>query len=141
MPIFKKTSKKDNAPEAAAKPIKKSIKAAKAVETVAPAKATRAARSLSVMAARTIVGPVASEKSAALAARNVYAFYVAVDANRIAVKQAIRELYSVTPVKVNIMNVRGTARRFGRFTGRTNHLKKALVTLPLGSHIDVFEAV
>ncbi len=141
MPIFKKTAKKDNAPDAAAKPIKKSVKAAKVAETVAPAKATRAARSLSVLTARTIVGPVASEKSAQLAAKNVYAFYVAVDANRITVKQAIRELYNVTPVKVNIMNIRGTARRFGRFNGRTNNLKKALVTLPTGSHLDIFETV
>ncbi len=136
MPILKKATKKE---ASAAKPAK--AKVAKVVDAPVATKTARAARSLSVLASRTIVGPVASEKSAGQAAKNVYAFYVAVDANRITVKQAIRELYNITPVRVNIMNIRGTARRFGRFTGRTNNLKKALVTLPLGSHLDIFETV
>lgn len=142
MGIFKKTAKKDNAPAEDPKSMKKSvkIKEPKAVKE-ASVKEARAARSISIVASRTILAPIASEKTARLAARGVYAFYVAKDANRIVVKQAIRELYKVTPIKVNIMNVRGTARRFGRFTGRTSNVKRALVMLPKGTHIDVFEAV
>lgn len=101
----------------------------------------RAAKSVSVLALRTILAPLATEKSALLASRGVYAFLVAKDANRIAVRQAFRELYNVTPVKVNVANVRGTARRFGRSIGRTSDTKKAFVTLPKGTHIDVFSAV
>lgn len=139
MGIFKKNTKEEYGGEKSVK-APKEPKAAKAAKAEAPVKA-RAARSLSLLANRTIVAPVASEKSAHLADRGVYVFLVAPDANRITVKQAIRELYNVTPSKVNIMNVRGTARRFGRFIGRTQDVKKALVMLPKGSHIDVFEAV
>lgn len=115
---------------------KKAPKAKK--EEATPA---RKANAVSTLAMRTILRPLATEKTAHLADRGVYAFLVAKDANRVAVRQAIRELYKVNPVKVNIIRVRGTEKRFGRFIGRTSDLKKALVTLPQGTHIDVFESV
>lgn len=105
-----------------------------------PVKAKKA-KAVSVLALRTILRPFATEKTARLADKGVYAFIVARDANRVAVGKAVRELYGVTPVKVNIMNVRGTARRFGRAIGRTSDMRKALVTLPQGTRIDVFESV
>ena len=128
--------KKTSAPE----PKEATVAATVVTEKAPKAKAT-ASRGVSALAIRTIVAPLATEKAAHLADRGVYAFLVAKDANRIAVKQAIRELYKVTPVKVNIMNVGGTTKRFGRFLGRTQDSKKALVTLPKGSHIDVFASV
>lgn len=144
MAIFKKTKKTDEAQVEAVTAPKKTVKVAKAKKAVkaeTPKAETKASRVISTLALRTIIVPLATEKTAHLASNGVYAFLVHKDANRIAVKQAIRELYKVTPVKVNIVNVRGTARRFGRFTGRTSATKKAFVTLPKGSHIDVFEAV
>lgn len=145
MAIFKKTKKTEDAQVSEATTEKKPVKAKKAVKADAPKAEKKAekksARTVSSLALRTIIAPLATEKTARLAAGSVYAFLVNKNANRVAVKQAIRELYKVTPVKVNIVNVRGTARRFGRFVGRTSDTKKALVTLPKGSHIDVFEAV
>lgn len=145
MAIFKKTKKTDDAQVAEAATEKKPVKATKAKKADAPKAEKKvekkSARAVSSLALRTIVAPLATEKTARLAANSVYAFLVNKNANRVAVKQAIRELYKVTPVRVNIVNVRGTQKRFGRFVGRTSDTKKALVTLPKGSHIDVFEAV
>lgn len=137
--------KKTKAPEAAEEAVKapvaeKPAKAKKAKKEEA-APATKKARAVSKLALTTILKPIATEKSAHLMDRGVYTFLVPVSANRVAVRQAIRELYKVTPVKVNIVNVRGTEKRFGRTLGRTSDMKKALVTLPQGSHIDVFESV
>lgn len=126
-------------------PVQKEAKVIEAVasEGAVKPKAVKAsvARSVSTLAMRTILAPLATEKTAHLADRGVYAFLVAKDANRIAVRQAFRELYKVTPVKVNIINGRGTMKRVGRFLGRTSDVKKALVTLPKGIHINVFESV
>lgn len=116
-------------------------KAKKTTKKAEDKKESKKARAISTLAMRTILAPLATEKSAALAEKNVYVFLVAQDANRVAVKQAVRELYKVTPIKVNIVNVRGKAKRFGRFVGRRSDMKKALVTLPQGSHIDLFETV
>ncbi len=142
MPIFKRNKKTDEvAPQ-----VEKAPKAvASATDVAAPktksTKTKTSGRSVSTLAMRTILAPLATEKTAHLADRGVYAFLVAKDANRIAVRQAFRELYNVTPIKVNIVNTRGTMKRVGRFTGRGSDVKKALVTLPKGSHINVFESV
>lgn len=143
MAIFKKNTKDDA--EAAVKaapttdaPAKKATKKA---TKKADEKPVKKARAISTLAMRTIIAPLATEKTAALADKGVYVFLVATDANRVAVKQAVRELYKVTPVKVNIISVRGKAKRFGRFAGRRSDMKKALVTLPKGSHLDLFETV
>lgn len=139
MAIFKK---KSGAP--APKEVKDA--AVETTETAAPkaarkAKASASGRSVSTLAMRTLLAPLATEKTAHLADRGVYGFLVAKDANRIAVRQAFRELYKITPVKVNIITVRGSVKRVGRTMGRTSDMKKAFVTLPKGSHINVFESV
>ncbi len=132
MAIFKKNTGAPAPKEA------KVIDAEVVTKSSAKAKSTR---SVSTLAMRTILAPLATEKTAHLADRGVYGFLVAKDANRIAVRQAFRELYKVTPVKVNIINMRGTMKRVGRNLGRTSDIKKALVTVPKGSHINVFESV
>lgn len=142
MAIFKRKKTDAAAPET-----EEAVKAVATAEDAAPKAAKKrkakstSARSVSTLAMRTIIAPLATEKTAHLADRGVYGFLVAKDANRIAVRQAFRELYNVTPVKVNIINVRGTTKRVGRFVGRSSDYKKALVTLPKGSHINVFESV
>lgn len=104
--------------------------------------ATKASdRGLSSFATRTILAPVVSEKTAHLSDNNVMVFHVASNANRISVRQALKELYNVSPLKVNIMNTRGKAVRFGRSVGQRSDVKKAIVTLPKGTRIDVFEGV
>lgn len=137
MAIFKRSKKIEESDPTVAKVTSKPKKA----KSVIIDDAGRKARNVSTLAMRTILAPLATEKTAHLADRGVYVFRVAKDANRVAVKQAFRELYNVTPVKVNIVRVGGVSKRFGRFMGRTNDWKKALVTLPKGSHINVFESV
>lgn len=93
------------------------------------------------LATKTLLAPVVTEKTAYLSDRNVITFKVAQKANRVAVRQAFRELYKVTPLSVNIINVRGKQVRFGRLSGRRQDYKKALITLPKGTRVDVFEGV
>lgn len=88
-----------------------------------------------------IVRPLVTEKSAVLGAANTYIFVVTKQANRIAVRSAIKEMYGITPVRVNIQNVPGKWVRFGRSQGKRSDWKKALVTLPKGKTINVYEGV
>lgn len=57
-------------------------------------------------------------------------------ANKQQIKQAVQELFKVTVLRVNTLNVRGKARR-QRTTqaGQTNDWKKAIVTLKQGDKI------
>ncbi|MFA4845956.1 MAG: 50S ribosomal protein L23 [Patescibacteria group bacterium] len=88
-----------------------------------------------------IVRPLVTEKSAVMASANTYVFVVRNNANRIAVRSAIKQMYGITPVRVNIQNVPGKWVRFGRSQGKRSDWKKALVTLPKGKTINVYEGV
>ncbi|MBI4437869.1 50S ribosomal protein L23 [Candidatus Uhrbacteria bacterium] len=88
-----------------------------------------------------IVRPLVTEKAAILSSGNTYVFVVRKDANRIQVRSAIKEMYGITPVRVNIQNVPGKWVRFGRSQGKRSDWKKALVTLPAGKTINVHEGV
>lgn len=104
-------------------------------------KAKKAATSATRLSMATLLAPIVTEKSAQQADSGVMAFRVAPDANRVAVKQAFRELYKVTPKRVRIINVRGKHVRFGRVRGRRQDYKKALITLPKGARVDIYEGV
>ncbi|ADG81184.1 50S ribosomal protein L25 [Thermincola ferriacetica] len=85
--------------------------------------------------------PVISERSMGLLEENKYTFYVDPKANKLEIKHAIQELFNVTVVNVNTMNVKGKTKRVGRFVGKTPNRKKAIVTLKEGDKIEVFEGV
>ncbi|NBS41102.1 50S ribosomal protein L23 [bacterium] len=89
----------------------------------------------------TIVRPLVTEKAAVIAHAGQYSFVVAPDANRIAVSKAIKAMYGIQPESVNIQRVRGKVVRFGRSVGQRAAWKKAIVTLPKGKTIDVYEGV
>lgn len=88
-----------------------------------------------------IVQPLISEKAAGLAGANQYVFIVRKGANRQQVCTAIKSMYGVSPLGVNILNVRGKKVRFGRKEGTRSDWKKAIVTLPIGQTINVHEGV
>ena len=88
-----------------------------------------------------ILRPLVTEKSAILADASQYIFVVSKKANRIQVRSAIRALYGITPESVNIQNVRGKVVRFGRKKGKRIDWKKAIITMPKGTKIDVYEGV
>ena len=71
--------------------------------------------------------PVLTEKSLALQTEeNRYTFDVDLDANKTEVKIAVEKLFIE---KVNIMNVKPKAKRMGRYEGKTNKRRKAIVKL------------
>lgn len=81
--------------------------------------------------------PIITEKSASLAENNVIVFSVAIDANKTQIKQAVEKLFNVEVEKVNTINVKPKKRRVGRYTGKTNRVKKAIVKLKEGSSIEL----
>lgn len=88
----------------------------------------------------TIVRPVVTEKSsAAYQLRKEYAFEVHPGANKHQIREALRQLFGVTAVRVRTMQVRRDAVVRGRTRGLTARWKKAIVTLKEGETLPVFE--
>ena len=81
--------------------------------------------------------PVLTEKTMTLQANeNKYTFDVDVNANKIEIKQAVEAMFGVKVESVNVMNVRPKAKRMGRYEGKTNRRRKAIVKLAEGSEIN-----
>lgn len=81
---------------------------------------------------RLLKKPIVTEKTSNMSLqKNVYVFEVSLDATKIDIKKAIKELYWVDVANVNIVNTREKV-RFGRKWGvqlRKRASKKAYVTL------------
>jgi large subunit ribosomal protein L23 len=87
-----------------------------------------------------IIRPIITEKSMRQNSEdNKITFEVAKDANKTAVAQAIQEIYNIKPEKVNIVNVRPKTKRMGRYVGKTSAVRKAVVKLPEGQDITLFD--
>lgn len=86
-----------------------------------------------------IIRPVISEKSTGLMEGRKYVFQVARDANKLMIARAIKELFNVTPEKINIINMRGKNRRLRYRMGKRAAWKKTIVTLAIGQKIEIFE--
>ncbi len=87
-----------------------------------------------------IFEPVVSEKSYDLIQDfNTYTFIVDKRANKTEIKQAIAEIFDVRVTRVNTINRRGKVKRTGWKMGKRADTKRALVTLAVGSSIDIFE--
>lgn len=84
-----------------------------------------------------IKAPIITEKSASLAAHNTYVFSVDVRSNKTEIKQAIEAVFNVKVENVNTINVKPKKKRVGRYTGKTNKVKKAIVKLSEGSSIEL----
>ena len=90
---------------------------------------------------RVIVRPLITEKATQLGKDNQYAFVVAPDANKIMVARAVAAIYGVKPSAVRMMRVSGKRKHTGKITGRRKDWKKAMVTLPKGKSIQIYEGV
>lgn len=84
-----------------------------------------------------IKAPIITEKSSELAANNVITFSVDVRANKTQIKQAIEKIFDVKVENVNTVNVKPKKKRVGRYVGKTNKVKKAIVKLKEGSSIEL----
>lgn len=85
--------------------------------------------------------PIDTEKTRRQAEEGRYTFEVDRRANKLQVRRAVEEAFGVDVISVNIMNMPGKRRRFGRHVGRTPSWKKAVVTVASGQRIEIFEGV
>ena len=89
-----------------------------------------------------ILKPIITENSMMGIMEKKYTFKVAKDANKIEIADAVAKLFKVDVAKVNTINVRGQARRMGRYNGYTAAWKKAIVTLKADSKpIEFFDGL
>ncbi|MBK5225199.1 MAG: 50S ribosomal protein L23 [Thermoleophilia bacterium] len=88
-----------------------------------------------------ILGPVISEKSYSLIEHNKYTFKVDPRARKPAIAQAVKEIFNVKVVGVNIIKTRSKPKRRGMVRGRTISGKKAIVQLSEGDKIEFFETM
>lgn len=88
-----------------------------------------------------LVKPLLTEKITSLReGKNVVAFVVRRDANRVEVKRAVEKALSVKVARVNVINVMGKNKRLGRFVGKRPDWKKAIITLKEGEKLDLYES-
>ncbi|MES2771515.1 MAG: 50S ribosomal protein L23 [Pseudomonadota bacterium] len=84
-----------------------------------------------------LLAPQISEKATFLADKHKQiVFCVAPDATKPEVKAAVELLFKVNVVSVQVSNVKGKQKKFGRFLGRRKSWKKAYVCLSPGQEID-----
>jgi large subunit ribosomal protein L23 len=84
-----------------------------------------------------ILSPVITEKATMLSEQNKVVFRVAKDATKPQIAEAIENLFKVTVVKVNTLNVKGKTKRFRGREGKRSDVKKAIITLAEGQSIDI----
>ncbi len=87
--------------------------------------------------ANVIRAPVVSEKSTVLAdSENRFVFKVQKTATKIEIKRAVESLFEVEVDSVQVLNVAGKKKRFGRTLGKRSDWKKAYVKLKPGFDIE-----
>ena len=84
-----------------------------------------------------IKAPIITEKTSDLANNNTIVFSVDTRANKTQIKQAVEAIFDVKVESVNTINVKPKKKRVGRYAGKTNRVKKAIVKLKEGSSIEL----
>lgn len=107
---------------------------AKTPKVVAP-KALSTDRNLTAVISR----PRVTEKSVGQSEQNVYTFEVLRSANKFQVRDAVKALYNVTPVRINIVNKKPAKRLVGSRNREklVSGMKKAYVYLKKGDTINL----
>ncbi|MFQ5450586.1 MAG: 50S ribosomal protein L23 [Nitrospinaceae bacterium] len=91
---------------------------------------------------RIIEKPLVTEKTTEMQQDgNWVSFRVHIHANKIQIRRAVENIFSVKVLQVNTGVVRGKRRRFGKAMGQTKNWKKAMVRLKEGDKIEMFEGV
>lgn len=87
-----------------------------------------------------LLAPQISEKATYVADKNEQVvFFVTSDATKPEVKAAVELLFKVQVDSVQISNLKGKVKRFGRTIGRRSDAKKAFVCLKPGQEINFAE--
>lgn len=93
-----------------------------------------------------IIKPIVTEKMTGISEKmNRYGFRVSPSANKIQIKKAVEEMYSVTVTDVNTINYAGKKKsrytKGGVVTGRVSAFKKAIVSVREGDKIDFYSNI
>ena len=93
-----------------------------------------------------ILKPIVTEKMTNLTEKlNRVGFIVDKKANKVEIKKAIEDFYSVKVTDVNTISYAGKTKsrytKAGFIKGRTNAFKKAVVTLAEGEKIDFYSSI
>lgn len=96
---------------------------------------------ISTRASKYLLHPVVSEKASVLGKYRKYVFAVSMESNKVEIAKAVKELYDITPTKVQVLHVKPKQVRFGKFVGKRKEWKKAIVTLPEGKSLNLYEGV
>ena len=84
-----------------------------------------------------LLAPVISEKATFIADKHEQViFRVHADATKPEIKAAVELMFKVEVDSVQVANVKGKEKRFGRFIGRRRGWKKAYVCLKAGQEIN-----
>ncbi|MBT9494540.1 MAG: 50S ribosomal protein L23 [Paucibacter sp.] len=87
--------------------------------------------------AQVLLAPIVSEKATAVAEKhNQVLFKVMRDATKPEIKAAVELMFKVEVEAVNVVNVKGKVKKFGRSIGRRDHIKKAYVSLKAGQELN-----
>ena len=142
-----KTAAKANAAAEKSLAEAKAAKAAKAIADKAPAAprvkrpkvakpAPRPAHSEGRLA-QVLIAPIVSEKATMAAEKhNQVLFKVMRDATKPEIKAAVELMFKVTVDSVQTVQHKGKVKRFGKSTGRRDHVKKAYVCLAAGQELN-----
>ena len=136
--------KKKSPTAPASQSVKTEKKASDAVESAVAPKVQHHAVSphrSSALGFSVLLHPLVTEKLTRLAKHQQAAFVVDPSTNKIQVKKAVEAIYGVKPLRVQMVNVKGKAVRFGRSNGKRSDWKKAIITLPAGTSMEVFHGV
>jgi large subunit ribosomal protein L23 len=88
-----------------------------------------------------LLGPHVSEKGTVLAEKhNQMVFRVRPDASKAEIRKAVELMFEVKVEGVQVVNVHGKHKRFGRMAGKRANWKKAYVRLAEGQDIDFLGA-
>ncbi len=88
-----------------------------------------------------LLSPVVSEKSTIAAEEsNRFVFKVQKVATKLEIKKAVEMMFDVEVDSVQVLNVKGKVKRFGRSLGKRSDWKKAYVRLKAGHDIDFASA-
>jgi len=85
---------------------------------------------------KVLLSPVISEKASMAEASDQYAFRVVPDATKREIGRAVELMFDVKVDRVQVLNVKGKNKRFGRRLGKRPGWRKAYVRLQPGHDID-----
>ena len=85
-----------------------------------------------------LISPVITEKSNTVAEkREQVVFRVLPRATKADIKLAFELAFNAQVTKVSVLNVKGKAKRFGKFNGKRSDWKKAYICLAPGQNFDL----